>query len=264
MVKITVLNDDRNDNCDLESEHGFSIHVNVDNKSFLMDVGQSEIFMNNANKLGINLDEVKAILLSHGHYDHGNGLKYFNRHIKLVMHPDCTLNRISKRSGSYGGLNLSLEELNDRFELVVTKDICEVFDGVYFLGEIERSNDYEAKSFPMVDEQGNEDITLDDSGCVIKTVDGIIVISGCAHSGICNTIEYAKKVTGIDKVLAVFGGFHLKVVDEMCRKTIDYLKDNDVKNIYMGHCTSNVVCEEFVNCIGDKVNIIKVGKEYSF
>lgn len=262
MIKITVLNDNRNDKCELENEHGFSIYIEVDKYKLLLDSGQSDIFVKNADKLDIDLDKLDAIILSHGHYDHGNGLKYIRKKTKLIMHPLCVSNRVSKRTGNYGGINQSLEELEEKFELIQSVDSYEIFDDIYFLGQIERKNDYEAKTFPMIVDNGQDDIALDDTGCAIKTKEGIIVISGCAHSGICNTVEHAKKVTGENRILAVMGGFHLKAVDESCMQTIKYLKENNVQYIYLGHCTSDAVCDEFIKCMGDKVKVMKVGDSY--
>ena len=148
MVKITILNDDRNNNCNLDSEHGFSLYMEVNDNKLLMDAGQSDIYLKNASKLGINLDDVDAFMLSHGHYDHGNGLKYYNKKVKMIMHPNCISSRTSKRSGNYAGINQSVEELNEKFDLVMTKDTYKVCDNVYFLGEIDRNTEFEAKEFP--------------------------------------------------------------------------------------------------------------------
>ena len=81
------------------------------------------------------------------------------------------------------------------------------------------------------------DFVEDDSGLVFKTDKGLVVISGCAHSGICNIIEYAKKTTGINKVYAVIGGFHLKGEDDLTTKTIEYLKTIDIEYLSTSHCT---------------------------
>ena len=84
-------------------------------------------------------------------------------------------------------------------------------------------------NLPMTNEEGEDYAHLDDSGRVIKTQEGLIIISGCAHSGICNTVEYAKNVTGDNRIISVIGGFHLKQVDERTLKTIEYMKNNSVK-----------------------------------
>ena len=91
MVKIYVLNDNRCSNNKFENEHGMSLYIECDNKKVLFDAGQTDIFIKNAQKFNINLNDVDAIVLSHGDYDHGNGLKYLNIKAKLICHPDYVL-----------------------------------------------------------------------------------------------------------------------------------------------------------------------------
>jgi len=264
MVKIIVLNDNRKNSDEFENEHGISLYIEAYGTRILLDAGRTEIFKNNAKKLGINLDNLDAIILSHGHYDHGDGLKYIDEKTKLICHPECNNYRRSKRTKKFGGINQSKEELAYKFELIPSAKPYEIVENIFYLGQIERNNDFEAKTFPMTIEDGSDDVVLDDTGIAIKTANGLIVLSGCAHSGICNTVEYAKKITKEERVLAVIGGFHLKEIDEATNKTINYMIDNNVENIYLAHCTSDEVCEEFEKCIPNKAKTIKVREEYIF
>lgn len=260
MIKIDVLNDNRCENKELECEHGLSLYIEYDNKKILFDAGQTDIFLRNAKKLGINIDEIDTIVLSHGDYDHGNGLKYLNTKTDLICHPDFMKYRISKRTGNYDGLNQTKEELSQKFNLILTKDPYNISENIIFLGEIERNNSFEkGDNLPMIDREGNTYQHLDDSGIVLKTKNGIIVISGCAHSGICNTIEYAKKVTNMDTVLAAIGGFHLKNLNSQTEETIRYLINNNIEKIYLAHCTSDIVCQEFINKMPSKVKVLSSG-----
>lgn len=261
-MKITVLNDNRCHNPLLNNEHGLSLYIEYEDKKMLLDTGASDIFKRNAEKLHINVNDVDVIFLSHGHYDHGNGLEYIDSHPSLIMHPHACDYRQSKRTKTYGGLSLNHEELMNRFDLIETKEPYEYIKNVYFLGEIKRNNNFEALKFPVITKNGLDDEVLDDSGIVIQTNQGIVVISGCAHSGICNTVEYAKEVTNDHRVLAVMGGFHLKDNDEVTLKTITYMMDNDIQHIYLAHCTSDSVCDEFVRCLKDKVTVMSTGETY--
>ena len=264
-MKITVLNDNRCSNQQLECEHGLSLLIDDNGKKILFDTGQTDIYLKNANKLGVDLDAVESIVLSHGDYDHGNGLKYFTKKVNLICHPDFVKNRISKRAGKFDGLNQTKEDLSAKFNLILTDEPYEVTDNIIFLGQIDRITDFEkGNNLPMIDGNGDTYKHLDDSGIVIKTSQGIIVISGCAHSGICNTVEYAKKVSQYDKVLAVMGGFHLKNVDSQTQATVRYMRDNHIKHVLVAHCVSDAVCDWFKKELPDLTIVVETGATYNF
>ena len=264
MVRIVALNDNRCSNENFGHEHGISLYIECYGKKILFDCGQTDIFMQNAKKLNIDLEKLDAIVLSHGDFDHGNGLKYLTTKTDLICHPDFELTRISKRTGNNNGLNQTREELAQKFNLIESREPYNISDEIIFLGQIDRENEFErGQNLPAWDENGETYEHLDDSGLVIKTENGLIVLSGCSHSGICNTVEYAKKITGDNRVLAVMGGFHLKAVDECTTKTIEYMKQNNVQMVYLAHCTSDIVCEEFLKQMPGRATIIETGKEYN-
>lgn len=123
-------------------------------KYFLLPVKQIYLFKN-AKKLNIDLTKLNAIVLSHGDYDHGNGLKYLDVKTDLICHPDFMLTRISRRTGNDNGLNQTREELQRKFNLVETKEPYNINDEITFLGQIERNNDFEKeKNLPATDENG--------------------------------------------------------------------------------------------------------------
>ena len=100
------------------------------------------------------------------------------------------------------------------------------------------------KNTPFKFENGEDDFVLDDSALVINSEKGLIVIPGCSHSGICNIISYAKKVTGVDNVYAVIGGLHLMNLDNATYKAIDFLKKENISIFYPIHCTKKIVADE--------------------
>ena len=265
MVKIKILNDTRNSNKDLyNNDDGFSAYIEVDDNKFLFDVGPNDNFIQNAKKMNIDLDAINTIVLSHGHFDHGDGLEYFNRKVKLIAHPNCIYRRWWKDDHShYSGLKLSKEEIENRFETYFTKQPYQFFDNVFFLGEIKRKIPVVLNKWVL--ENGENDEVLDDSGIAINTPQGIIVIAGCSHSGICNIVEYAKEVTGNSQVLAVLGGFHLRKIDDETDKVIEYMRKN-VKEVIFAHCTVDEVCEKFMKELNKdiKISVTEVGKEYIY
>lgn len=241
-IKITILNDNHCGRL-CGSEHGLSYLLDIDGKKILFDLGPSDIFMRNAEKLNINLNHVDAIVLSHGHWDHGNGLSatrsgFSLAHKKLITHPDSFTVRYRKSDRKPIGLPLSYEEAKRRYNITLSKEPFWVSENLLFLGEIPRENDFEGKSTTFFNEERIEDFVADDSAVVARTPHGLVVVCGCSHAGVCNTIEYARKVTGVEKVYAVLGGFHLKYVDDQLANTIDYFKTLHVEHLYPSHCTS--------------------------
>lgn len=259
MFRISVLVD----NCasgGMRSEHGLSYFVKdeVRNESWLFDAGQSDLFLRNAKRLNINLDHINSIVLSHGHYDHGNGLQYMS-HKKLVCHPRCFSGHFRKRDGSSIGLKMSVKKANKKFDLTTTEKPFQLSEAVWFLGEIPRITDFESKETPFILENGEPDFVVDDSALAIVVGDGFYLLTGCGHAGIVNSLEYAKKVTGIHKIKGVLGGFHLKEQNIQTQKTINYLKRENVAQVYPSHCTELPALAAFYEAF--KIEQVKVGMD---
>ena len=232
------------------AEHGLSYYLDCETP-VLFDTGHSDVFLKNAKKLHIDLDKVKTVVLSHGHWDHGDGLRFID-HKKLICHPDAFQKRYRKNDSENIGLEFSFNELKHKFEVIYTRIPFEFSPNMIYLGEIPRVNDFESKTTTFELENGKDDFVMDDSGLVIKLNNEIVIISGCAHSGICNIIEYAKQVTGISKIRAVVGGFHLKYNNKQTQETIKYLKTQDIKELYPSHCTELPALSVFYNEFGIK------------
>jgi len=219
------------------AEHGLSYLIEIDDQKILFDTGHSDVFLKNARQLGIDVEnEVKTVVLSHGHWDHGDGLRYLQNK-RLIAHPGAFIRRFRKKDFTPVGLSLSKKEIESRFELTESKVPVQLSENLWFLGEIPRQNDFEAQSTSFVDDFRNDDFIPDDSALAALVNKRLVVITGCSHSGICNIVEHAKKVTGVSNVKAVLGGFHLKDQNEQTRKTIEYFKTNKVEQIYPSHCT---------------------------
>ena len=120
MIKLTILSENR-DGCDLKGESGLSCYVEAFGKTFLLDTGYSDLFLKNAEKLGIDLSEIKTIVLTHGHSDHTNGLAYFHDKKTIVMHPAAFKDRWSIRKKEYVGLPMPEQELRQRYDVITSK-----------------------------------------------------------------------------------------------------------------------------------------------
>ena len=258
-LQIWVLADNvAANNC--KAEHGLSYVIKYD-KSILFDTGQSDLFLQNAKRVNVNIDDIDTVVLSHGHYDHGNGLAHIKAK-KLICHPSVFKDRFSGKHKDSAGLNLSKKEILARFDVETTKEPKWLSDKMVFLGEIPRKLGFEKRETCFYLKDGSKDILEDDSALAIILPHGLFIVTGCSHSGICNIILHAIKVTGINKVYGVFGGFHLKHNDKQTQQTIEFLKELNPTVVMPSHCTDlpalSAIYNEFK---GDQV---KTGMRYDF
>ena len=244
-----------------DSEHGLSFFLDVDGKKILFDTGASGIFRNNALKLGIDLNEVDAIVLSHGHWDHGNGLQHISGKT-LICHPACFQKRYRKAGGENIGLVLSKKEIEKRFQLQTSAEPFQITEHLWFLGEIPRLINFERRETNYILEDGSPDLIPDDSGLACLTDRGLVVISGCAHSGICNMTEHAKEISGVNRVVNVIGGFHLRSLNDQTRNTVRWFRDAGISGVQASHCTMDEALEHFIREF--KSSSVKAGESYRF
>ena len=259
-MKLTVLTENTAGGNFL-AEHGLSYYIEYDNKKILFDTGATDVFLQNANKLNIDLNELDFVVLSHGHWDHGNGLNFIENK-PLICHPNSFIKRYRKGEEKNIGLELSYKEIKDRFLLITSKISFNISENIIFLGEIPRVNNFESQTTSFVKENGDDDFIEDDSALAIIKNKELIIISACSHSGICNIVEYAKELTGIKKVRAVIGGFHLKKQDNQTKKTIDYFKQNDIETLLPSHCTQLPALAMFYDEF--KIEQVKTGMIFNF
>ncbi len=242
-----------------ESEHGFSWLVEAD-KKVLFDTGASNLFLRNAELMQVDLANVDVVALSHGHWDHGNGLRYLSCK-RVVCHPGVFIKRFSRDGNRSVGLSFAEEEVA---ELLFDKTDTPMWlsERIVFLGEIKRKHPFENTPTFFTLSSGEPDLLPDDSALAVVHNDGIIVITGCAHSGVCNIVDQAIAVTGLKKVIAVLGGFHLKVHNAQSQKTLAYLKQLNVELVIQSHCTSFEVLAEYYKEWNTEP--VKAGKTITF
>lgn len=243
-MKLKVL-EDNNTFIDMYylGEPAVSYYIEDGEDKILFDVAYSDAFLKNAKKMNVNIDNVNKVVISHGHDDHTGGLKYFfdkKRDVELISHPE-SFNYKEDDTGLYIGASLSKEELSELCKLNLSKEPIQVSKYITYLGQIPILNDFEPRytiGKSIINGEKVDDNIEEDSALVYKGDNGLFIITGCSHSGICNIIEYAKKVCKDDRILGVIGGFHLFENDDRLKHTINYLKDNNIKYLYPSHCVS--------------------------
>ncbi len=244
------------------AEHGLSYLIEIDGEKALFDTGHTNVFLKNAALLGIDIcNDVENVVLSHGHWDHGDGLQYL-KNKTLITHPASFSKRFRKSDQSPVGLSLTKEKLLKKFNITESQRPVRITENLYFLGEIPRLNDFESKTTSFEFEDGSADFVPDDSALAAIVNNELVVITGCSHSGICNICEHAKIATGISKIKAVIGGFHLKNRDRQTIDTIEYFRKNGVEKLHPSHCTELPALTAFYNEF--KCEQVKTGMEFNF
>jgi 7,8-dihydropterin-6-yl-methyl-4-(beta-D-ribofuranosyl)aminobenzene 5'-phosphate synthase len=243
------------------AEHGLSYLIEYDEKRLLFDAGQSDMFLKNAEAMKINMTNIDMIILSHGHFDHGDGLWNLPGG-RLLCHPGCFTKRYRKSDHSYIGLKNTKDELAGKFELVTSSKPYKISEKIFFLGEIPRLTGFESQTTSFVFEDGTADYVQDDSAVVFLLPEGLFVITGCGHAGVVNTLGYTKKVTGINKLFGIMGGFHLKEINLQTQETIRYLKENKLKQVFPSHCTDLPALSAFYGNFD--MALVKTGNIYNF
>ena len=247
-------------------EPAVSYYIEDEETKILLDTGYSNLFLENMKKFNLDIDEISIIAISHGHDDHTRGLKFYfeqyhKNRVTIVAHPDAFKEK--KMENLKICSPILKDELKTNCNLILSNKPVSLSNNIIFLSEIPMINDFEIRS-PIGKQLNNgsfeDDYILDDSALAYKTENGLYIITGCSHSGICNIIEYAKKVCNDNRILGVIGGFHLfdEKLDRV-KKTIEYFKDNNIKEIYPCHCTSFTVKAEMYKFL--KIKEVGVGLE---
>lgn len=272
-INITVVVENTVNRKDLKSEHGLSFWIETKDGNLLWDTGQTLLVLSNAQKLGISIQSTTHIALSHGHYDHTGGLiqvLLMAPHAHVHGHPVIFIPRFIKTG--YSSKPICSSAIRDIIEelcesLILSTEPVEILPGIYTTGQIPRKTNFEdvGGDFFLDEKCTLRDPIKDDQALYLKTSKGIIIILGCAHSGVVNTLNYVSELTQQEKIYAVFGGMHLlEASEERIKLTVEAFDRYDVQIIGPCHCTGLKAIAYFRSRFPDRFVDCSTGSRFAF
>jgi 7,8-dihydropterin-6-yl-methyl-4-(beta-D-ribofuranosyl)aminobenzene 5'-phosphate synthase len=257
---VSILVDNAVARAGLTVEHGLSMWITVSGKRILFDSGVGDALPVNTAAMGVDLTLTDAVVLSHGHYDHTGGLSHvFNSGAtpQIYAHPSIAQARygcLKTPPHKPIGMRVEVAEaLSARTsDIMLTTEPTRVAERVWVTGPIPRRTAFEdtGGSFYIDKACRTQDLIEDDQALWIETLEGVVVVLGCAHSGVVNTLDYIAELTEVEGFRAVIGGMHLlNASEERLAATIEALERFNPKLIAPCHCTGehplSVLAERF-------------------
>lgn len=263
-MKIT-LSVDLQEHETLAGEFGLSFLLESAAGDFLFDTGADTALQKNLSRLGIPADKIKRVILSHGHYDHTGGLAY------LLPEEIFCCSNITQSHYSYHGKddihNIAMPEAAQkilaRAKVNYIDKFTEIAPGVYLTGSIPRNSGEDPGGKFFHDEACFiPDIVSEEQA--LLTADGVL-ITGCCHAGIINTMEYCQSIHPEIKIHSIVGGLHLRHASEQrLAATADYLRSSNVKELYLLHCTGANAIEFLQSALPDcKITSPQLGESWT-
>ena len=225
----------------LLAKPGLSLLVQDETTTILFDTGPDDSFMHNAAQMGVDLTHLTAVVLSHGHYDHCGGVPWLADNSRIICHPQIACERYA--SVTVAGTPRKIKKLSrdnnySRFIMEYTREPLAISDRFLWSGEISVPT---PQSYGVISEKTLQPDYISDEGVLIyKSERGLVIITGCGHRGIENIVRHCQKITGVNKIYALVGGFHLRAASPTkLWRTRQFIKQQQPEKLLGCHCTGS-------------------------
>jgi len=274
-VKVTVVVENTVGVDGTIPEHGMCFWINTGATQMIFDTGQGGVLLNNARVLGIPLEQTECVILSHGHYDHTGGLKtvlQLSRNPKVYAHPAAFQPKFV--CNEYGqSREIGMPAMNEKSvrklagDVIFTTRPTQIADRLFVTGEIPRITDFEDTGGPFFLDGRciKSDLFLDDQALFFESSKGTVVLLGCAHAGVINTLLYIQKFTHGKPIHAVIGGMHLLFASrKRMDQTIENLSRINPDLLGPVHCTGKAATAELWEAFPQKCFSCPAGTSVEF
>jgi 7,8-dihydropterin-6-yl-methyl-4-(beta-D-ribofuranosyl)aminobenzene 5'-phosphate synthase len=267
-VNITILTDDLAGPDGMPAEHGLSYWVKRGTQQILFDTGQTDLFLQNAKTLGLDYFSINTVVLSHGHYDHTGGLRHLLGNVsdlKVYAHPSAFLPKYTQDpDGNIRsiGIPIPTADIEKYAAIVPILKPTPILKGIYTTGPIPRLTMFEDTGGRFFADSicHSPDPLMDDQSLFWESSRGIVILLGCAHSGVINTLNYVRQITCDKPIFAILGGMHLlHASSTRLQATLDAFREYDIQFIGAAHCTGVSAVKYFQDNLADRFKILQTG-----
>ena len=272
--RLTILVDNSSAT-GLVCEHGLSLWIEAEDRRILFDTGQGTALERNGRSLGIELNQTDFLIASHGHYDHTGGIKLIfdiAPEVKVYLHPMALGPKYSQKDRQVKPIGMpdsakdAIQDFGGKRRVFWTEIPTEIIPGLFVTGPIPRITDFEdtGGKFYVDPCCQTADQLVDDQAIFFETIRGLVVLLGCAHAGVVNTVDFITKFMQKNHLFAIIGGMHLLNASLLrIDNTIDVLNQYGVQVVAPLHCTGKTASERMQNAFGDRYVPMKTGETIS-